>query len=443
MVAVPSPRAALGAAVALAVLCGCSGDGGRDVAAPVRCPGGLRVPEAAPSATPRPPGPPARPVGGAGEGLDLVALLPRTGQLAFLGAATVAAAELAVDDVDAAGGVLGQPVRLVHADSAEGVAGAAEAAVAEHLAAGADAVVGPLSSSVAAAVLPEVAASDAVLITPGAAASGLDTVDGGGRLFRTAATEALQGRALAGLVLEDGVRDVGLVLRADDHGRAVAGAFSEVFEAGGGRIAHRVERDPASTEVDLGPLAGDGLDAAVLVGLADTAPVIDALVAAGRGPRHRLTYGTDGNLGDRLADLVSEPSMLACMRGLLAVAPVPDRLRERLEDRLGIDASAADLSHAAETYDTVIAVAVAAEAAGSDETGATTTALVDVTRGGQRCESPARCLALARSGDDLALVGTTGPLPLDEAGNRQQAMLTFAAFDRSGRLARLSGRPVG
>lgn len=438
----------LRAAVAALVLAGCTGGGQPEreapmPAPPVTCPGGLRVPTApSPRALPAP-GPVDEPVRPDGDGLDIVALLPRTGDLGFLGAATTAAVELAVEDVDAAGGVLGRPVRLAHVDSAEGTVGVAEAALAEHLAAGADAVVGPLSSSVAAAVLPSIAASGAVLVTPGATASALDTVDGAGRLFRTIAAEAVQGRALAELVRDDGVRDVGLVVRADDHGRAVASAFTDTFTAGGGRIAHRLDRDPSAEAVQLGPLATADVDAAVLVGLADTAPVVDALVEAGLGPRKRSTYGTDGNLGDRLGDLVAHRREVACLRGLLAVAPVPGDLARRLQQRLGEAALGADLSHAAEAYDAVVAVAVATEAAGTAEAAAVASSLPDVTSGGRPCAGPAACLPLVRSGADVALAGASGPLRLDEAGNRTAATLTLAAFGPSGRLVRLAARSSG
>jgi branched-chain amino acid transport system substrate-binding protein len=431
------------AAVSALVLAGCSAGDRAEPAEPVACPGGLTVPAARPSRTLPAPGPVDEPVRPGGDGLDIVALLPGTGDLGFLGAATTAAVEVAVEDVNAAGGVLGRPVRLAHVDSAEGTAGAAEAALSEHLAAGADAVVGPLSSSVAAAVLPGVAASGAVLVTPGATASALDTVDGPGRLFRTVAAEAVQGRALAELVLEDGAREVGLVVRADDHGRAVADAFTDAFTAGGGRISQRIDRDPSDEVVDLGSVATRRPDAAVLVGLADTAPVIDALVAAGQGPRERLTYGTDGNLGDRLGDLVAHRRELACLRGLLAAAPVPGDLARRLEQRLGKAALGADLSHAAEAYDAVLAVAVAAEAAGTVDAPEVAAALLAVTTGGRPCGRPDRCLQLVRSGTDVALVGASGPLRLDESGNRTAATLTFAAFGPSGRLAPLGARSSG
>jgi branched-chain amino acid transport system substrate-binding protein len=85
----------------------------------------------------------------AGGPLVLGALLPLTGDLEFLGPVAQAAAQLAVDDVNAAGGVLGERIELRVTDSAEGaglaaVAGSAEALLAE----GAAVVVGERHHSV-------------------------------------------------------------------------------------------------------------------------------------------------------------------------------------------------------------------------------------------------------------------------------------------------------
>jgi branched-chain amino acid transport system substrate-binding protein len=404
------------------------------------CPVGDAVPDSSPARVAEPvplPPPTGRP---AGPGLDVATLLPRTGDLAFLGGPPVAAVALAVDDLNAIGGVLGVPVALRHADSAEGAQGAIERGADELLAAGTDVIVGPLSSAGAAAVLDAVARAGAVLVSPGATATALDRLDAGGRLFRLAATEDLQGRALARLVLDDGIRSIDLVVRADSYGEEVARALTQELAARGGTVARRWDRDPTESTPGLGPLReGRPAAATVLVGLAETAPVVDALVAAGRGPRDHPTYGTDGNLGERLGDLVAARTSLECMRGLLAIAPADDELADGLRARLGLadgDLRGLVLDHAAEAYDAVVAAAVAAEAAGAADGAAVAAALPAVTRGGTPCDTAATCLQLAREGADLAYVGRSGRLALDPQGNRAAALLTLAAFDADGHLAR-------
>lgn len=440
-------RSALVAAAALLVgACDAGSEGTTPTptstaASETSCPVGDAVPDVSPSRVAEParlPPPTGRP---AGPGLDVATLLPRTGDLAFLGGPPVAAVEMAVDDLNAAGGVLGVPVALRHADSAEGAQGAIERAADELLAAGTDVIVGPLSSAGAAAVLDRVAGAGAVLVSPGAASSVLDRLDGSGRLFRTVATEDLQGRLLARLVLDDGIRSVDLVVRADAYGEAVASALAQELASAGGTVVRRWDRAPTDSTAGLGPLRGGRPAAAtVLVGLADTAPVLDALVAAGRGPRDHPTYGTDGNLGERLGDLVQARASLGCMRGLLATAPADDELADGVRARLGLaagDRRGIVLDHAAEAYDAVVAAALAAEAAGAADGAAVAASLPAVTRGGTPCDAPGTCLGLAREGADLAYVGRSGRLALDPRGNRSAALLTLAAFDADGQLARL------
>ena len=61
--------------------------------------------------------------GGAAPGdgvLKIGTILPQTGSLAFLGPPEFAGVDTAVSDINAAGGVLGKPVKQVKADSGDG-----------------------------------------------------------------------------------------------------------------------------------------------------------------------------------------------------------------------------------------------------------------------------------------------------------------------------------
>lgn len=376
--------------------------------------------------------------------LDIGTLLPRTGELAFLGAAALAGVQLAVADLADAGGVLGAPVSLRHGDSAEGEPGVAEGEATRLLGAGVDVLIGPLASGTTARVLPQLEAFDAVLVSPASTSAGLDALDTTGRLFRTGPTEDLQGRALADLIRDDGHRSIAVAARDDQHGTAVADALAEHIVRRGGTVATRVDYDPAAE--GLGPDVVGTLDttadAIVVVGLAETALVLDQLVAAGQGPAARAVYGTDGNLGERLGDLVQDPSTLACLRGLLPVATPDDDFAARLRthDPALAGATTAGLDLAAESYDAVVLAALAAASAGTDDGAALAGGIGPASRSGTPCSDVAACLELAATGADLAYRGRTGPIALDEAGNRTEAGLTVVAFDGEGHLARLGSR---
>jgi ABC-type branched-subunit amino acid transport system substrate-binding protein len=74
--------------------------------------------------------------------LTLGTVLPETGNLAFLGPPMIAAVELAVQDINEAGGVNGSEVELLLGDSGDGDGTVANQTVDRHLAAGADAIIG-------------------------------------------------------------------------------------------------------------------------------------------------------------------------------------------------------------------------------------------------------------------------------------------------------------
>lgn len=445
-------RSAAAGLAAVLLVAACTDDEGGDgpstsstSEAAVVCPDGSH-PDAAPPALPPPatdgaaPATATPPRDGV---LDVGVLLPRSGDLAFLGPAPAAAAALAAEDIEAAGGVLGSPVVLHPADSAPDVAGRAEAEADRLLAAGVEVIVGPITSGATARVLERVRAAGAVLISPGSTATGLDQLDTGGRLFRTAPTDDLQGQALAELALDHGARTASLAVRADDYGRTIADAFAARFALDGGELVSRATYDPATEDLagTVVPHLDATADALVVVGLAESAHIVDALVAADEAPAQRLVYGTDGNLGDRLGDLVDERATLACLGGLLPMASPDEAFTSRLRQAAPeLDGTVID--HAAEAYDAVVLAAVAAEAAGTDDAAAIAAELRGASRGGQPCGDPEACLTLAAAGGDLAYVGASGPTALDADGNRTVARLTEVAFDGEGRLRRVGERTV-
>ena len=79
--------------------------------------------------------------------LQVAMIFPTTGPLARLGDAARAGVRVAVNDVNAAGGVLGVPLELTNGDSGDGSAGPTEDAVDEAVSDGADVVIGGLAAA--------------------------------------------------------------------------------------------------------------------------------------------------------------------------------------------------------------------------------------------------------------------------------------------------------
>jgi len=98
--------------------------------------------------------------------LTIGTLLPETGDLAFLGPPEIAGTSLAINDINAAGGVLGKPVKLIKGDSGDTSTNIASQTVDRELGQGAGAIIGAASSGVTLTVIDKVVQSGTILFSP-------------------------------------------------------------------------------------------------------------------------------------------------------------------------------------------------------------------------------------------------------------------------------------
>ena len=120
----------------------------------------------------------------------------------------------------------------------------------------------------------------------------------------------------------------------------------------------------------------------------------------------------------------SAPGELTRIKGVLQSASSTVEFRSRLD---GIDPSLDDYSYAAETYDAVIILALAAEAAATDQSTAVASEIIEVTRGGQQCSTFSDCRDLVDDGEDIDYVRIGGTYALDDAGDPTVA--SFAVLE--------------
>ncbi|WDZ86199.1 ABC transporter substrate-binding protein [Micromonospora cathayae] len=227
---------------------------------------------------------------GSGAPLVLGGLLPRTGALALAHPPLAAGVALAVREINAAGGVLGEPVVWIDGDDGTNPT-VAKATVASHIERDVHVIIGAGASGISKAVLPDVVAAGRILFSPSSTDAGLSTVDDKGLFFRTAPSDILQGRALADVILRDGPHRVALVARKDSYGEGLQGFVRAELERAGisGDAVKLLTYDPPadaeSPPVDFGAGAREikdfGADAVLLIGFAESAAVILALDDAG------------------------------------------------------------------------------------------------------------------------------------------------------------------
>ncbi|MFI6227306.1 ABC transporter substrate-binding protein [Micromonospora echinospora] len=231
-----------------------------------------------------------KPRGDSGAPLTLGGLLPRTGALALAYPPQAAAAALAVREINAAGGVLDEPVVWIDGDDGTNPA-VAKATLASHVEKNVHVVIGAGASGVSKAILPDVVAAGLVMFSPANTDASLTTIEDNGLYFRTAPPDSLQGRALADVILRDGPRKVALVARKDSYGEGLQGYVrTELERAGLGDdkvklLTYEPPADADAPPVDFSAGAREikefGADAVLLIGYAESAAVIVALDEAG------------------------------------------------------------------------------------------------------------------------------------------------------------------
>lgn len=345
--------------------------------------------------------------------LTMGTLLPQTGDLAFLGPPEFAGVQLAVDEINEAGGVLGQPVKKIDADSGDGTPDIAGSEVDNLLSEDADAIIGAAASGVSVSVIDKITGAGVVHFSPANTAAGFDTYEDNGLYFRTAPSDRLQGQVLANLAVEDGFENVAIMGRQDFYGEGLSEQVQSTLEEKGANVAEFVlyAADATKYSAEVAKIAAAKPDALVLVGFEETTKIIPQLIGNGIGPQDIQLYFVDGNL----ADYSKESFDLTGVKGTLPVSGNPDPgFNDRL---LEVDPKLKDFSYGPQSYDAAMIIALAAIAAGDDSGEAVGAEIINVTKDGTQCSTFEECAALLEDGEDIDYEGASGPTDMNDTGS--------------------------
>jgi ABC-type branched-subunit amino acid transport system substrate-binding protein len=241
----------------------------------------------------------------AGDGvLKIGSLLPETGSLAFLGPPEFAGVELAIADINAAGGVLGNPVEYVQGDSGDTSTDIASQTVDRLLAANVDAIIGAASSAVTFTVIDKITAAGVIQFSPANTNSRLSSYDDKGLYFRTAPSDLLQGAVIASLIAADGNSSVYIMALDDAYGTGLADIAEGVLRDSGLNVLGKKIYDPKATSFDaeVNEIKGVDPDAILLITFDEGSRILRTMVEQGIGPRVKKVYGVDGNMGNALGE---------------------------------------------------------------------------------------------------------------------------------------------
>jgi ABC-type branched-subunit amino acid transport system substrate-binding protein len=355
------------------------------------------------------------------EPLRLGTLLPETGNLAFLGPPEFAGVDLAIQEINEAGGVLGHDVEITHTDSSD----ASNSAVTQQstdslLNEGVAAIIGAASSGVSFTVLDRIVQDETIMFSPANTSPDFTTYEDDGLYFRTAPSDVLQGQVLGDTILGDGHANVAIMNLDDSYGNGLAQYLSETITSGGGNVAAQIVYDPQASNYtsEVGQVAAAAPDAIALIGFEETVTIIPELVTQGIGPQTIPLYFVDGNLsnyGDQLP-----AGTLDGNKGTLPGAETGADFQERM---LAIDPELQDFSYGPESYDATMLLALAAIQAESVESRDIADNLIAVSREGTACSGFQECADLLADGEDIDYQGMSGPVEFTDAGDPETATI--------------------
>jgi neutral amino acid transport system substrate-binding protein len=368
------------------------------------------------------------PAEASGDGTLRVGLiLDSTGGNAFLNAPQLAAAKLAVQEINAAGGHKGKPVELLPTESGQDAAGQAQALVA----AKADVVIGPTDSSHAAAAIDILSRARTPLISPANTAAGLSTANSGGYYFRTAAADVAQGPVLVKLAKDAGATTVAVIHQEGSYGTDVSAAVATSAGQAGLEVTVTAGFKPGEAVSAAAAVDKANADAVIVIARDGAQGALAELGNAGvDGKRIILSDGAFARYGSRLPAKSLEGARTV-VAGQLPDADFQARL-------LTVDPGLKDVSFAAEAYDAVTVAALAAARA-QDDAGRSIAANLLAASGGtvegstgepaaEACLTYKDCRAGLMSGPDINYDGESGPVAFDANGDITTATFTVYTY---------------
>ncbi|MEO3803986.1 ABC transporter substrate-binding protein [Nonomuraea sp. B1E8] len=356
------------------------------------------------------------PAAAKGDGtLTLGTLLPQTGSLAFLGPPEFAGVDLALKEINEAGGVLGKPVEKFDTDSGDTTTNIASQSVDKLLAQKADAIIGAASSSVSESVIDKITGAGVVHFSPANTSDKFTTIKDNGLYFRTAPPDKLQGRVLGDLVVSDGNDTVAIMAMQDSYGTGLADQVEKTVTDAGAQVVERVDYDPKAPDfsADIAKIKAKNPKAIVLIGFEETAKVIGELVKQGMPASKHKWYMVDGNMSNTNYEKMPKGTLTG-VKGTYPGASAPDTFRKDLKE---VDPKLEDFTYAPESYDAANLIALAAEAAKSDAGADIAAKLAEVSKDGEKCKNFKECVDLLKAGKDIDYDGVSGPVEFNDAGD--------------------------
>ena len=351
--------------------------------------------------------------------LKIAFLADFSGPLAEFGPVIQNGVELAIQHINDAGGVNGEDVIFVTGDTqVDQTIGVEEARRVVDIE-GVHAIVGPLSSTITIAVAESVTGpAEIPTISPSATSAAVTLAQDSGFLFRSTISDAAQAPVLAGLVSDLGIDNVGVLFLNDAYGQGLAEGFEANFDGSATMVS--LEDGQPSYLAELQQAADGGAEWLVAISFPAQAKVY-IRESLENGIFEQFVF-VDGTRSQELIDDIGGEFL----NGFRGTAPSggPDTNATTAWNAayMAEFGELPTLPYVREAYDAVIAIALAAEFAGSTDGAAIRDALpkvasppgMTVLPGAESIEAG---LEAVRDGDDVNYEGGATTLDWNADGD--------------------------
>ncbi len=360
----------------------------------------------------------------------------------FFGDAATSGVELARDDINAAGG----NIKLIEGDH-----DMVEKSVKDFIKKGVDGIVGPVFSSRSVQILTTVTDNGLVTVSPSATSpsitkfnAGLMAIEKQNFFFRTAASDVFQADLLTNLTEGKTL----IVYRDDNYGKNLTDLIEEKMKMNDRtplKVSYKEHEhdDPMADEIAKETFekikALDGIEdvvSVIMVTFEEGWKLVNLMLDSAEISSDAKYYLSDGMSDAMLSKDATEQDDLSKYQGFKGVGPASysdaDRLA-KFEARIDREETPS-ISFASHAYDALVLIALASLAAESTDPLVYVKKMVDVSKGGTKCESYEKCSMILSedSSADINYEGLSGPVDFDENGDITKTFYSVYTYDNKG-----------
>jgi len=358
--------------------------------------------------------------------IPIGAVLSLSGAMAAIGGSIGDAGQLAVEHMNAAGGLLGCDADYRLRDDQGQPSVGVDAAKSLVEIEGVEVILGAIQSGITMPVLTSVAVPEEVVQISCCSSAPSFTelaVEGGtdGYWFRTLPTVRPQGHVMAALGRERGYERTAVIYVNSDYGLSMANAFAEAVEGAGGEVTSMTpyNQEQASYRAEVTQSLRDDPDSLFLVAFpADGATALREWLSLG-GPQNLML--SNALRSSEFVDAVGAQFLTDAvgLDNAQVAGPSVDAFNVGWEEKFGEPPAGPGLHT---MYDAAAVAMLAAQAAGTYEGTAIRDMIREITGPGGEIVNPgvegfSRAHEVLAAGGQITYVGATGPISFDVNGD--------------------------